>query len=214
MLEKIVPQGNYNFPWSHLAIIREKNLAKKSSFKKLGKLLKEGLSSTDLGQEQKFQYRPKRQGKPGTNEAFDFLSLIQAWPEVIGPRLAKHCIPLKNTKRSLTILTDHPAYSEQLKFMEIQLLEKIKKRFPSLQNSLRTLYFKTDSTYFQREKALAEARVGVDKKQEEKIEKAFHKYSPEYRKLKAEADDEFKDVDSDEVRERLTSIFIQSRQTD
>ncbi|MBK22497.1 MAG: hypothetical protein CME70_00715 [Halobacteriovorax sp.] len=193
--------------------VREK-LAKKNSFKQLGKLLKEGLSSTEISTDQEFTYRPKKRGKPGANEAFDFLSLIQSWPDIIGPRLSKHCIPLKNTKRSLTILTDHPAYSEQLKFMEIQLLEKIKTKFPSLRNSLRTLYFKTDSTFFQKQKLIAEQRAGIDKVQEEKIEKAFHKYSPEYRKLKLEADEEFKDIESDEVRDRLTSIYIQSRQTE
>ena len=188
-------------------------LAKKSSFKQLGKLLKDGLSSQDLPHNYKF-VSSKKVIKPGADEAFDFLKLIQSWPDVIGPRLAKHTIPLKNTRRSLTILTNHPAYSEQLKFMEVELIKKIKSKFPSLEGSLKTLYFKTDSTFFQKQKQIAEKRAGKDTVQEEKIEKAFHQYSPEYRKLKAEADDEFKDIDSDEVKEKLTSIFIQSRQTD
>jgi hypothetical protein len=192
-------------------------LAKKNNFKQLGKLLKEGLSSQDLSNKHNFTFRNPKPNikKQNTDEAFDFISLIHAWPDVIGPRLSKHTIPLKNTRRSLTILTDHPAYSEQLKFMEVQLIGKIKARFPSLQGSLKTLYFKTDSTFFQKQKAISEERQGGgDKKHEEKMEKAFHKFSPEYRKLKAEADLQFKDVESEEVRERLTSIFIQSRQAD
>lgn len=188
-------------------------MAKKNGFKQLGKLLKDGLSSSDLTKNHKFSYYSKKTNKPGSDEAFDFLKLIQKWPEVIGQGLAKHTIPLKNTRRSLTILTDHPAYSEQLKFMEVQLLTKIKEKFPSLEGSLRTLYFKTDSTYFQKQKQMAQERAGLDHVQEEKIEKAFHQYSPEYRKLKAQAEVEFQDIESEEVRERLTSIYIQSRQT-
>lgn len=196
-------------------MMRVEKLAKKNNFKQLGKLLKEGLSSQDVNSRHKFTFNSPKPNfkKQNTDEAFDFLALIQAWPEVIGPRLSKHTIPLKNTRRSLTILTNHPAYSEQLKFMEVQLLNKIKARFPSLQGSLRTLYFKTDSTFFQKQKAIAEERQGGSKQHEVKMEKAFHKFSPEYRKLKAEADIEFKDVESDEVKERLTSIYIQLRQT-
>lgn len=190
------------------------NLKKKNGFKQLGKLLKDGLSSAQIGHNYTYRSPKQSAGKKNADEAFDFLALIQAWPEVIGPRLSKHTIPLKNTRRSLTILTNHPAYSEQLKFMEVQLLEKIKKRFPSLQGSLRTLYFKTDSTFFQKQKAIAESRFEGSKDHQEKIEKAFHKFSPEYRKLKALADIEFKDIESEEVKEKLTSIFIQSRQTD
>lgn len=182
-------------------------MAKKTQFKQLGKLLKEGLSG------QVGSSFPSR-GKKKTNEAFDFLTLIRKWPDVVGPRLAQHTIPLKNTQRSLTILTDHPAYSEQLKFMEVQLLKKIKEQFPALRDSLRTLYFKTDSSFFQKQKAMAETRSGESSEHKEKMEQAFHKYSPEYRKLKAEADEEFKDIGSDEVREKLTSIYIQSRQED
>jgi hypothetical protein len=195
-------------------LYRELKLAKKNGFKQLGKLLKDGLSSSDLNKNHKFSFHSNKVKKPGSGEAFDFIKLIQKWSEVIGPGLAKHTIPLKNTRRSLTILTDHPAYSEQLKFMEVQLLAKIKEKFPSLEGSLRTLYFKTDSTYFQKQKRMAEERAGMDHVQEEKIEKAFHPYSPEFRKLRAQAEVEFKDIESDEVRERLTSIYIQSRQTD
>lgn len=192
------------------------NLAKKSSFKKLGKLLKEGLSSQDISGYNNFKFKnPSSSNKKySADEAFDFLALIHAWPEVIGQRLAQNTIPLKNTRRTLTILTNHPAYSEQLKFMEVQLLQKIKKRFPSLQNSLRTLYFKTDSTFFHKQKVLAEERSSGDKVHQEKMDKAFHKFSPEYRRLKKEADLEFENIESDEMREKLISIYIQSRQAD
>jgi hypothetical protein len=189
-------------------------LKKKNGFKQLGKLLKDGLSSTDLNKNHKISYYSKKVKKPGADEAFDFIKLIQKWPEVIGVGLSKHTIPLKNTRRSLTILTDHPAYSEQLKFMEVELLKKIKNKFPSLEDSLRTLYFKTDSTYFHKQKLMAEQRAGKNEVQEEKIKKAFHPYSPEFRKLRAQAEIEFKDVESEEIRERLTSIYIQSRQTE
>ncbi|MEI8347956.1 MAG: DUF721 domain-containing protein, partial [Pseudomonadota bacterium] len=61
---------------------------------------------------------------------FDFLQLLEAWPDIVGERAAQFTHPLKNTGGVLTILTGHPVFAQQLSFMEEKIKENIYARFP------------------------------------------------------------------------------------
>jgi len=140
-------------------------------------------------------------------EVFDFLSLIKFWPEIIGPKLAKHTIPIKNKNKTLYIMTAHSAFSEQLSFMEANIKNKIFKKFPNLRGTIKSLYFQTNPAYFENKPTtIQEENFSVSGKEKT----ALHPFSPEYKRLKSMADDQFADIEDGEIKESLTSIFIQN----
>ena len=64
-----------------------------------------------------------------TPDVIDFHLLVNDWENIVGPKLAKNTVPLKNQNKVLTILTNHPAYAQQLSFMENMLREKIIEKY-------------------------------------------------------------------------------------
>ena len=153
-------------------------------------------------------FRQRYSAEPAVNESFNFLALIEKWEEVVGPRLAEHTIPLKNRNKTLTILSNHPAYGQQLSFMEKQLIKKITDAFPPLNNKIDRIIFQTNSSFFEERKKM----VPKAKKQVVESTHKYHKYSPELKKLEKEADSLLQEIDDAEIRESLKSIFIQGRQ--
>jgi hypothetical protein len=147
------------------------------------------------------------------DSGFNFLKLIESWPLIVGERLAENTIPLKNKGKTLTILTNHSAYSQQLKMMEEVLKKKIFEHFPQLRSSLKSLQFQTSSRHFDEEaKELKEKSKSAPKiKTSVETKLKIHKYSPEYKKLSKEADDEFQELEEGEFKDSLKSIFIQSK---
>lgn len=144
---------------------------------------------------------------------FNFLKLIEAWPTIVGDRLAENTIPLKNKGKTLTILTNHSAYSQQLKMMEEVLKKKIFAHFPQLKSTLTSLQFQTSSRHFDEEARELKEKSKAAPKLKATIETKIkiHKYSPEYKALSKEAEIEFQDLEEGEFKESLKSIFIQSR---
>ncbi len=138
-------------------------------------------------------------------ESFDFLNLIDSWSEIVGERLAKHTIPLKNNSGYLTILTNHSAFSQQLSFMDDVIKTKIIKRFPALTGKIKKITFQTSSSHFDQKTETLNKRV---KKSTEKVE-IPHKYSPLYKKLYAEALEQFNEIHDAELKEQFISIYIQ-----
>lgn len=138
------------------------------------------------------------------SESFDFLSLIRAWKEIAGDKLSEHTIPLKNQNGTLMVLSNHSAFANELSFMELPLKKKIFERFPSLENSIKSIKFIVDSTHFDRQYAQFVAPAEKQKAQQ------LHPYSPEFRKLKKEAEALFSDLEDDELKEKMISLYIQS----
>ncbi len=145
--------------------------------------------------------------KKQIHEAFDFLELIKVWPDIVGPVIAKHTIPLKNIHQTLVILSNHSAFASELSFMEVPLKNKIFKKFPVLQSSIKKIQFQVDSHFF-------ESKVAIEQSifERKKIQKFVlpSPHSPLYKKLKKETDELFKHIEDEEMKSALTSLYFQS----
>ena len=138
------------------------------------------------------------------HESFDFLSLIRGWKEIAGAKLSEHTIPLKNQNGVLIILSNHSAFANELSFMELPLKKKIIEKFPTLEKSIRSIKFIVDSTHFSTQYKQFITPL------EKKNVPTFHPYSPELRRLKKEAEELFFDLEDPELKEKMTSLYIQS----
>lgn len=141
-----------------------------------------------------------------TAEVFDFLSLVNFWPEIVGPKLALHTLPIKSSKGVLTVLTDHPAYGQELSFLQNPLIKKIEAKFPSLKNQIKRLLFQNDPTFFNTKKAMM---AKIEDKQRSKETPKYHPHSPEVKAARLEAQEVFAHISDDEVREAMISLHIQ-----
>ncbi len=166
-------------------------------FKSIGDIFKQN-SSTRTTNAKKLVYQ----------EAFDFLSLVDCWDEIAGKTLGKHTAPVKLKKGTLYLVSKHPAFSEQVSFMEEMIKRSIFKRFPILKDKIRSLYYVVNSARFDEVQELIQKRTGGAKETKESA--LPHKHSPEYKLLKARADELFADLD-EETKELMTSIYIQSQ---
>lgn len=169
-----------------------------NKFKSLKDLL-ENQYETSVGQS-------NRSSKRFNADAFDFLQLVKEWPEIVGPRMANITIPLKVQSKSLVILSSHGAISEQLSFMSEVILEKVKARFPALSHSIFQIKFMTNPAHFQEQKLRAEKQ---QEKKVKEIEELTHKYSPNDQALLKKANDLFNELEDEDIKKSLTSIFIQ-----
>lgn len=145
-----------------------------------------------------------KKDKAHLHESFDFLALIRAWKDIAGAKLSEHTIPLKNQNGTLIILSNHSAFANELSYMELPLKKKIIEKFPDLEKSILSIKFIVDSTHFSKQYSQFIAPV------EKKKSQALHPYSPEFRKLKKEAEELFVDLDDLEIKEKMISLYIQS----
>ncbi|MBC7713292.1 MAG: DUF721 domain-containing protein [Rhizobacter sp.] len=141
------------------------------------------------------------------SDSFDFISLIKAWKEIAGDKLSEHTIPLKNQNGTLMVLSNHSAFANELSYMELPLKKKIFARFPNLEKSILNIKFIVDSTHFSKQYAQFVAPTEKIKKKNENL---LHPYSPEFRRLKKEAEEMFIDIDDLEIKEKMISLYIQS----
>ncbi|WP_290732826.1 DUF721 domain-containing protein [Halobacteriovorax sp. JY17] len=144
-------------------------------------------------------------------DTFDFFSLIEVWPTIVGEKLGKYTIPLKNHNGNLTVLTNHSAFSQQLGFLEEEIKKKIIARFPSLKGKINRIYFNYNTEHFNGQVSLSNKILKKDTKDVEKEQIIFHKYSPVYKQLKVEADKLLSEIKDEEIREVLSSIYIQTK---
>ena len=140
----------------------------------------------------------------GVGDSFDFLALIRSWSEIAGVKLSEHTIPLKNQNGTLVILSNHSAIANELSYMELLLKKKIFQKFPNLEKSVLSIKFIVDSTHF--EKQYQQFVVPI----KEKKNKELHPFSPEFRRLKKEAEEEFINMTDLELKEKMISLYIQS----
>ena len=147
---------------------------------------------------------PQKSGTTPTAESvFNFLNLVEAWESIVGSHLAQHTLPIKNVRKTLTIISDHPAYSQQLSFLQTQLIKKIIESFPGLQGHIKQIRFQTNSHFFQQKKATIE-------KNQRKTPR-WHQFSPEIIRLKKEIQEHLKNIDDPELVRLLTSLYIQKK---
>src|SRR5262245_18982119 len=92
--------------------------------------------------------RSQGHGPRARSEGFDFLALIEAWPQVVGERMAALTKPMQNKGGTLTVMTAHPAYGQQLLLLSPTIIGKITKHFPALQGKIQKLQFQTNSAFF------------------------------------------------------------------
>ena len=171
-----------------------------SKFKSLSSLLEDSAftssqTSNKLG----------RDSKKYSKDSFDFLTLIKQWEEIVGPRLAEHTIPLKNSRKVLTVLSDHSAFSSQLSFLEQVLIKKVTERFPSLEGKINKIVFQTNPRHFRDQLKATEPL----KRKSETVEEITHKFSPLDQQLLRKAEQIFAHIEDEEMKKSMTSIFIQ-----
>ncbi len=146
------------------------------------------------------------QKKLEINDAFNFIELIKIWPEIVGNKIAEHTIPLKNTHNTLVILSNHSVFVQELSFMEVELRKKILIKFPNLAGSIKQLKFIVDSDYFQTQKKFQQVTVTKKSKYEPP-----HPFSPEFKKLKIEAEQAMKDIEDPDLKKNLISLYFQAK---
>ena len=151
----------------------------------------------------------KFSSKKVTTGAFDFLHLVKLWPDIVGEVLAKHTIPIKNSSGTLTVLSNHSAFSHQMSFMQETLIKKIIKVFPQLNGKIKKINFQVNSAFFIEKKKFIEKKNQVREKT--KTQYQFHPQSPVHKKLKKEALLEFSQITDLELKEVLISLYIQDK---
>lgn len=146
-----------------------------------------------------------KKGKSASiKDSFDFLALIRAWKDIAGAKLAEHTIPLKNQNGTLVILSNHSAFANVLSYMELELKKKIFEKFPMLEKSILSIKFIVDTTHFSQQ--YQQFITPMEKKKGQ----GLHPHSPEFKKLKKEAEELFLDLEDAEIKEKMISIYIQS----
>ena len=167
------------------------SMFKKIDFKSLNYVELEKYHSHDL----------KRDAIHSFYQTFDFLELIESWPNIVGTALSKVTSPLKIKGDSLIIVSIHSSYSQNISFLSEEIKTNIFKLFPNLKSIIKKLNFQTQESFF----------TNKDKERKEaKIQSKFHPQDPKYKLIKIEAERLFSDVEELELRDLLISIYIQS----
>lgn len=155
--------------------------------------------------------------KKTEGDSFNFLALIHKWPDIVGPKLSKVTIPLKNNNNTLTILTEHPAYSQSLSFLEQTLKKKIYSTFPQLKDKIDRFYFKVSTEHFvqERERLITRSQMWSRDRDDQPpgdhaVQKRIHKHNPKVKQLREEASKHFSHIQDEELRDSMISLFIQT----
>lgn len=136
-------------------------------------------------------------------ETFDFLELVKRWPEIVGPKLAPVTSPLKIKFDSLFIVTKHSGFSHHLFELSEEIKQEIFKVFPELRKVITKLEFRTQEAFFQvSRQETGKGPVATNR---------LHPQSPAYKMRKIEAERLFNDINDEDLRKTMISIYIQSR---
>lgn len=146
-------------------------------------------------------------------QTFDFINLRKRWNEVIGDRLAHVTSPLKIMKDDLIILSKDSSYSHHISFLSEEIKKNIFSLFPELKAIIKKLKFQTNESYF-REKH--HQRFGVHEAIHKDLSSTkpqlLHPQNPRYRILMREANELFKDIEDDQLKKTLMSLYLQIHQ--
>ena len=166
--------------------------------KALSKIFKENITSASQNSTSNITKK-----RTDLKNMFDFLELLNLWPNIIGERIAKVTQPMRISNKKLIIYTSHSAFSQQLSMMQSQILLKIKDIYPSADAQIRSLNFITKDAFFNNEKKdVLSNKVTEDYRKNNKL----NKYSPTYQRHLKQANDLLGDIEDESVKESLIKI--------
>lgn len=146
----------------------------------------------------------KRENLHSFYQTFDFIELVKKWPDIIGPALAKVTSPLKIRGDSLIIMSKHASYSQNISFLSEEIKQKVFALFPQLRPVIKKLNFQTQESYFNQKEVIEEQKKAT-------AQPKFHPQDPRFKLLKIEAEKMFGDVEDEELKKILISIYMQSK---
>lgn len=173
------------------------------TFKKLSDVLSAPDDTREIYlNDQKWRNRRRSKGQYSSNsDAFDFIYLIQAWQEIVGPMLASNTRPLKINNKVLLIMVKHPIFSQELKFMTQMIIDKVIERFPKLKDSIKQIKFINSESFF---KPFADE---VEQKKE--LGPKLHPFSPQAQAKRREANMLFDDIDDEGLKELFINLYME-----
>ena len=71
----------------------------------------------------------------GLGPKSEILGVHSHWEEIVGITIAEHCFPKKLEKNSLLVEVDHPGWSTEIKYLESDLLMRLRQKIPELEVS-------------------------------------------------------------------------------
>lgn len=178
-------------------------------FKQLGRFIRE--YSTDQRSESLSSEKSMRWA---THTALDFIRLVHCWPDIVGDFFAKNLKPLSQERGALVLLASHPAVSQEARFFQAELIEKIKTHLPRLGSTITHLRFVTSAKHFHQKYEESDPptpEVVAQAKLKARRAELLHPYCPRYRELKQEALKVFVDVEDEEIKNLMVSMYIQSQ---
>lgn len=171
---------------------------KKPKFLKLGDIL----GGQSLGERSPFQSADNR-----NQASSDMIKLTQSWSLIVGEKLSLSTHPIRVSNKSLIIIVKHPEYAHHLSYLEKELLNKIWKRFPSLESKMQKINFRYSENFFQ----IKEGSVAEKPKSSKPSTHGLHKFSPQYKVLMKECENLYGEIKDKEIKESLTSLYIQHK---
>lgn len=137
-------------------------------------------------------------------QTFDFLSLLNKWPDIVGPQLAKVTAPVRIKFGSLVVVTVHPSYSHELSYHADPIKTAIYKEFPQLRSIISNINFQAMPQFFQQKNI-------IQQNEELKIQQnTLHPQSPQYRMLYAKAAKNFEHIEDEDLKKTMINIYIQT----
>ena len=71
----------------------------------------------------------------GLGPKSEILEVHSYWGEIVGRTIAEHCSPKKLENNTLLIEVDHPGWSTEIRYLESDLLERLRQKSPKLEVS-------------------------------------------------------------------------------
>ncbi len=173
------------------------------SMRSLSDILASGDDTEELySTEQKRRKQRKNKGLYSRGDStFDFIYLVKNWEKIVGKMLSENTIPLKVKSSSLIIMTKHSIFSQELGFMSQQIISRIEELYPKFKGHIKNIKFshgKFSTEEFNQTKQLARPKKEVK----------GHRFNPKLQQKKIEAKDMFKEVEDQEIRELLETLYI------
>jgi len=135
-------------------------------------------------------------------QTFDFLDLIKQWPEIIGPKMSAVTSPLKIKQDALFIITKNSSFSHELSYLQEEIKSRIFKSFPRLRSVISKIVFQTQEGFFEDRNRATNPPTTFNTNR-------LHPQSPIYKTKKAEAEKLFNDIEDQDLKKSLISIYIQ-----
>jgi len=177
---------------------------KTRKLKSLGGFFQSFLPSSFPKKKSPLSYAPKKK------QEFEFVDLHFNWKKIVGGKLNEFTRPQKIQRSVLFIMTKHSQYAHHLIHMEEPIKDKIFSAYPSLKGKIKKLRFMQNEAFFKEDKTFKPENMTSERQYLNKDHK-YHPQSPAVKKLKAEAENIFSDIEDQEVKNSLIKLFIQNK---